>query len=177
MLRNSTIPRGTITTLWVLAITAVAAAPAPVAAADKAPLLIGLTTELLTNRLSPTGKPGYLLQFRLKNLATGKIYTRSKESSREVFRLDVTPGIYCLYSVQVYINQELRLCSEPWVRVDPDRINNAGRWRIGTSFQPPAARVLRALDDADGVAADARRYFPGLFRERRLRAEMKSGSK
>lgn len=135
----------------------------PATAGDKSVLLIDISARMLNNRLEPTDVMHRFVQFKLKNLETGKTYTRMSQWSRTAYSLRVTPGIYCLYSIYAYINMELVLCDEPYFRVAADTVNNAGRWRIGVSFSPPVGRVLWAMEDHAGLADEARGYFPKIF--------------
>src|SRR4030095_261054 len=77
-------------------------------ASDAETGILFLRVELiqLNNKLDPTGYKEPIFQFKLKNIETGKKYTGSASSEAHPSMLRVPPGTYCLYSMNVYANQE-----------------------------------------------------------------------
>lgn len=126
-------------------------------------LLIDIEARKLNNRFEPTGDQTGYVQFKLKNLDTGKIYTRMGKWNRTAYALDVQPGTYCVFALYPYRDVPLRYCGEPFFKVTAHTVNNAGRWEFGIGFNPSGLRLLSAVEDLEGLATDAKTFFPELF--------------
>ncbi|WP_326941263.1 hypothetical protein [Actimicrobium sp. GrIS 1.19] len=101
--------------------------------------------------------------FWVRNLNTDTTYGGMVLGNTMVM-LEVPEGIYCLDSASAGgHNIRLNLCTEPYFRVVPGRLNNAGRWRIGFRVRTSEMRRYGSLEDLPGVLASARREFPERF--------------
>jgi hypothetical protein len=142
---------------------ACATSPAAASKSEEATLLLQLDAEQLNNKGQPKGVGVFLFSYKLKNLETGKIYTVTSRKQNTPDILHIAPGPYCLYSVSPYANVELTFCSEPFFKVEPGRMNNAGKWRFGISFESHTRTLIYSMRDLAEVTAKAKAAKPELF--------------
>ena len=128
-------------------------------------LIINVDLARLNNRGDETGVVDPITGYRLKNLNTQHVYHFFIVRSRVyVDAEEVEEGIYCLDSASL-ANLELPYCDEPFFRVIPGKVNNAGWWRIGYSLDTGAIKLIFGAKNFEAVLTEAKQYEKDLLRK------------
>ncbi len=131
---------------------------------DAATLVMMFDLVKTSNQNKPSDVIAFVQRFKLKNIDTGRTYKSSATRADQVAVFDVPQGTYCLYSVNLYVNMELEYCKSPNFRVEEGKINNAGKWRLGYSYESHAMLLVYAFKDPDAVISRARETDGNLFK-------------
>ena len=126
-------------------------------------VLIDVDASQLNNRGDPTGYAQVILEFRVKNLATGRKYASPDSSERYPSLLRLPAGEYCLYSVSLPFGATLDYCREPFFSVHAGRASNLGRWRFGVFPEDGSYRLMSAFEEQERVAQQAFEHYPDVF--------------
>lgn len=126
-------------------------------------MLIDVDAVELDNRGNPMGYRQVVLEFRVKNLDSGKKYTRAVTSERSTTLLHLPAGRYCLYAVVLPFGGTLDYCKEPYFSVRPGKVSNVGAWRFGVSHDAGTYRLMHAFEDQARVLQEAIQTHPELF--------------
>ena len=130
---------------------------------DDTVLLLGVDVIQLNNRMEPNGYAAVMTEFKVKNITTGKRYSSRVVSYGRPAVINLPAGAYCFYSVSLSFNQQLDYCKEPTFDVKGGKINNAGYWRFGVSYDTGAYKLMHAFKHPEEVTEQAKKHYPELF--------------
>jgi hypothetical protein len=103
--------------------------------------------------------------FKLRHLGSGKRYSQFR-NNWSVRLMDLPEGIYCVDSARFGgANVEMAYCGEPYFKVVAGRVNNVGTWRFGVDLVNGKNKLYGALENLEGVLAEARNRYPKRFEE------------
>jgi len=135
----------------------------PAEAPGKGIVLIDVDVSQLNNRGDPTGYAAVVLEFRVKNLETGKKYASAPSSERYPALLRLPAGNYCVDSVSFSFSEPLHYCKEPFFSVRAGGVSNVGHWRFGVSHDAGTYRLMSAFEDQERLTQQAIEHYPDLF--------------
>ena len=99
--------------------------------------------------------------YSVKNLVTGISYggmvTGNHQNGLQV--ISAPEGIYCLDTIRFSI--DIVYCGEPFMKIEKNRISNAGKWRFG--FSNDGTRLRGSLEKMDETLVEAKQIFPEFF--------------
>jgi len=135
----------------------------PVIAAEKGLLVIKVELGTLDSQGSDVNALISLARFDVMNLATKETYSvDSRFRTNYAAAEEVDEGIYCLYSFKLSDNSlPLIYCGEPYFRVVAGRVNNAGLWRYGVSFDRGGGgghHLIFGAQNLESILDEAKKY-------------------
>ena len=133
--------------------------------AEKGLLIIKVEFGILDSQGSDLSHLSVLDRFALMNLTTKREYSILNPHYHVVAE-EVDEGIYCLYSFKMAgTSLDLPYCGEPYFKVVPGRINNAGLWRYGVSFERNQQRLIFGARNLEAVLDEAKKYHGEALRK------------
>ena len=149
---------------FIVSIAAALLFAAPARAAEVGLLIMQVSTVNMNNEEQRSG--GWPGDWELLNIETKDWY---KNRWLKPLIAEVPVGIYCLYAVTPARNAYLRYCNEPYFRVLPGQVNNAGHWRMGFDPRLGTFKLLGSLESLDELLLDAVKAEPELLEKYGLR--------
>ncbi|GGP17816.1 hypothetical protein [Silvimonas iriomotensis] len=141
---------------------------APVRAADDentALTIIAVRMVEVDNKGTVVGGSGYA-DFQLMDLKTKETYKVPfrHNSTLMPYFIHMKPGIYCFYSLSIgSANPTTPFCDEPYFKIEAGTVNNLGLWRFGIDWSTWKIRQLGAIEHADAIYENARKFRPSEF--------------
>jgi hypothetical protein len=133
------------------------------ASAGEGIVLVDVDVSQLNNRGNPTGYAAGYLEFRVKNMQTGRKYASPPSSDHHPALLRLPAGTYCLHSVTLAFSEPLQYCRAPLFSVRAGAVSNIGRWRFGVSHDAGSYRLMAAFEDQERLTQQAIEHYPQLF--------------
>ena len=139
--------------------------------AEKGLLIIKVEFGILNSQGSDLSHLSVLDRFDLMNLTTKQEYSILNPHDH-VAAKEVDEGTYCLYSFKMAgTSFALPYCGEPYFKVASGRVNNAGLWRYGVSFERNQQRLIFGARNLEAVLNEAKKYQAEALRKYGMRLD------